>query len=48
MAGYLSARNSRGMIVRPRNNSLDLCVLFVAYAAGQGALTAILTRVVGG
>lgn len=48
MAGYISARNSRGMIVRPRNNSLDLCVLFVAYAAGQGALTAILTRAFGG
>lgn len=48
MAAYLSARNSRGMIVRPRNNSLDLCVLFVAYAAGQGALTAILTRAFGG
>jgi cytochrome c oxidase subunit I+III len=48
MAGYLSARNSRGMIVRPRNNSLDLCVLFVTYAAAQGALTAVLTRAVGG
>ncbi|MGE8135907.1 cbb3-type cytochrome c oxidase subunit I [Novosphingobium subterraneum] len=48
MAGYLSARNSRGMIVHPRNNSLDLCVLFVAYAAGQGTLTAILTRAFGG
>ncbi|KKC27023.1 cbb3-type cytochrome c oxidase subunit I, partial [Sphingomonas sp. SRS2] len=48
MAGYISARNSRGMIVRPRNNSLDLCVLWVVYAAGQGALTAVLTRAVGG
>ena len=48
MAGYISARNSRGMIVRPRNNSLDLCVLFVVYAAGQGALTTVLTRAIGG
>ena len=48
MAGYISARNSRGMIVRPRNNSLDLCVIFVTYAAAQGALTAILTRALGG
>ena len=48
MAAYISARNSRGMIVRPRNNSLDLCVLFVSYAAGQGALTTILTRAFGG
>jgi cytochrome c oxidase subunit I+III len=48
MAGYLSARNSRGLIVRPRNNSLDLCVLWITYAAGQGALTAILTRAFGG
>ena len=48
MAGYISARNSRGMIVRPRNNSLDLCVLFITYAAGQGALTTVLTRAFGG
>lgn len=48
MAGYISARNSRGMIVRPRNNSLDLCVLWIVYAAGQGALTAAITRSVGG
>ena len=47
MAGYIAARNSRGMIVRPRNNSLDLCVLFVSYAAGQGALTTVLTRAFG-
>ena len=48
MAGYISARNSRGTIARPRNNSLDLCVLFVTYAAGQGALTTILPRALGG
>ena len=48
MAAYLSARNSRGMIVRPRNNSMDLCVLFLLYAAAQGALTAIVTRAFGG
>ena len=44
MAAYLSARNARGLIVRPRNNSMDLIVLFLVYAAGEGALTAILTR----
>ncbi len=44
MAGYISARNARGLIVRPRNNSLDLCVLFTVYAAGQGTVTAVLTR----
>ena len=48
MAAYLSARNSRAMIVRPRNNSMDLCVLFLLYAAAQGALTAIVTRAFGG
>ncbi len=47
MACYLCARNSRGMIVRPRNNSLDLCVLWVVYAAAQGAMTGVLTRLVG-
>ncbi len=44
MAAYISARNARGLIVRPRNNSLDLCVLFTVYAAGQGAVTAVLAR----
>ena len=44
MGGYIAARNSRGLIVRPSNNSLDLCVLFVGYAAAQGAVTAVLTR----
>jgi len=48
MAGYISARNSRGMLTRPRNNSVDLCVLWVVYAAGQGAVTALLTRMFGG
>ena len=48
MAAYIAARNSRGMIVRPRNNSLDMCVLWIVYAAGQGSLTALLTRAVGG
>jgi cytochrome c oxidase subunit I+III len=47
MAAYISARNSRGMIVRPRNNSLDLCVLWVLYAAGQGTMTALVTRAFG-
>jgi cytochrome c oxidase subunit I+III len=47
MAIYISARNSRGMIVRPRNNSLDLCVMWICYAAGQGALTALITRAFG-
>ena len=44
MAAYLSARNSRGLIVRPRNNSFDLVVLFLAYSAAQGVLAALLTR----
>ncbi|EQB00945.1 cbb3-type cytochrome c oxidase subunit I [Sphingobium sp. HDIP04] len=48
MAAYISARNSRAMIVRPRNNSLDLCVLWVIYAAGQGTVTALVTRAFGG
>jgi cytochrome c oxidase subunit I+III len=44
MAAYLSARNSRGLIVRPRNNSYDLVVLFIAYSAAQGFVAALLTR----
>ena len=48
MACYIAARTGRGVIVRPRNNSLDVCVLWLVYAAGQGTVTALLTRVVGG
>jgi cytochrome c oxidase subunit I+III len=44
MAAYLSARNSRGLIVRPRNNSYDLVVIFIAYTAAQGVIGALLTR----
>ena len=44
MAAFLSARNSRGLIVRPRNNSYDLIVLFIAYTAAQGAISALLAR----
>ena len=44
MAAYLSARNSRGLIVRPRNNSYDLVTMFIAYSGAQGALGALLVR----
>ena len=30
--------------VRPRNNSYDLVVIFIAYAAAQGVIGALLTR----
>ena len=44
MALYVAARNSRGLVTRPRNNSVDLAVLFIVYTAAQGALTAALVR----
>ena len=44
MAAYLTARNSQAMVTRPRNNTFDLVALFTLYTAGQGALTAIITR----
>src|SRR3546814_2787504 len=36
MTGYLAARNSRALMTRPRNNSMDLTVIFICYTAGQG------------
>ncbi|MFN3387781.1 MAG: cbb3-type cytochrome c oxidase subunit I [Allosphingosinicella sp.] len=48
MALYLAARNSRGLVTRPRNNSFDLTVMFLVYTAGQGLLAALLTRLVPG
>ncbi|MGE0773932.1 MAG: cbb3-type cytochrome c oxidase subunit I [Sphingomonadaceae bacterium] len=44
MGGYIAVRNSRGLIVRPRNNSVDLMVLFLGYTAIQGSLAALLVR----
>jgi cytochrome c oxidase subunit I+III len=44
MALYLAARNSRGLVTRPANNSLDLTMLFIAYTGTQGALAATLVR----
>lgn len=44
MGGYIAVRNSRGLIVRPRNNSVDLMVLFLGYTAMQGSLAALLVR----
>jgi cytochrome c oxidase subunit I+III len=44
MSLYVAARNSRGLVTRPANNSFDVTVLFVAYTGGQGALAAALAR----
>src|SRR3546814_20262865 len=44
MTGYLAARNSRALMTRPRNNSMDLTVNFICYTAGPGIVSALLTR----
>ncbi len=44
MALYLAARNARGLVTRPANNSFDVVVLFIAYTGAQGAAAALLTR----
>ncbi len=44
MAAYLAARNSRGQITRPRNNTFDLVVIFLVYTAVQGSASALLVR----
>ena len=48
MGLYLAARNARGLVTRPRNNSVDLVTLFIVYTAGQGAAIALLARLVDG
>ena len=48
MAAFLAARTARGLVTRPRNNTLDLITLFVIYAAAQGAGAAVITRLVPG
>ncbi|MES2492500.1 MAG: cbb3-type cytochrome c oxidase subunit I [Pseudomonadota bacterium] len=44
MTGYLMARNARGLIVRPHNNTFDLTTMFVVYSAAQGGFIAALTH----
>lgn len=44
MAAYLSARNARGLLIRPRCNTMDLVVLFLAYTGVQSCISAGLTR----
>ena len=41
---FLLAKNSRGMIVRPRSVTFDVVLLFVTYTALQGIASASLTR----
>jgi cytochrome c oxidase subunit I+III len=48
MGGYLFARNARGIVTRPANNSVDLIVLFTIYTAGQGIVSALIARLVPG
>jgi len=48
MALYIAVRTSRGLVTKPRNNSFDLAVIFLAYTAGQAALSALLVRLVPG
>jgi len=48
MGGYLFARNARGIVSRPANNSVDLVVLFTVYTAAQGIFSTLLTRLVPG
>ena len=47
MAGYCAARAARGLVMQPRNNSIDLALLFLAYTAAQGLTGALFGRLVG-
>ena len=44
MALYLGMRNARALVTKPRNTTFDVIVLFIVYAAGQGSIAAMLTR----
>ncbi|HMO74849.1 MAG TPA: cbb3-type cytochrome c oxidase subunit I [Sphingopyxis sp.] len=47
MAAYCAARAVRGLVSQPANNTIDVTMLFLAYAAGQGLVGALFTRVIG-
>lgn len=47
MAGYMIARGMKGLIVTPRNNSVDLVALFLGYTAAQGVVGTIAARLAG-
>ena len=47
MALYCAARAVRGLVPQPRNNSIDLTMLFLVYTAAQGVTGALVSRLVG-
>ena len=47
MAAYCALRAARGLVSQPRNNSIDLTVLFLGYTAAQGLVGAIFGRLIG-
>jgi len=47
MALYCAARAARGLVPQPRNNSIDLAMLFLVYTAAQGVTGALVSRLVG-
>jgi cytochrome c oxidase subunit I+III len=47
MAAFCAARTLRGLVSLPRNNSVDLAMLFLAYTAVQGLVAALFGRAFG-
>ncbi|WP_447763902.1 cbb3-type cytochrome c oxidase subunit I [Sphingopyxis panaciterrae] len=47
MAAFCAARALRGLVSLPRNNSVDLTMLFLAYTAVQGLVAALFGRAFG-
>ena len=47
MIAYAVARAVRDLVTIPRNNTVDLTVLFLVYVAGQGLIGALVGRLVG-
>jgi cytochrome c oxidase subunit I+III len=47
MAGYCAVRAVRGLVIQPKNNSIDLAALFIAYTAVQGAVGTVFGRAIG-
>lgn len=48
MGLYLAGRTARGLLTRPRNNTVDLVTLFTGYTAVQGIAAALLTHLLSG
>ncbi|MBB5984906.1 cbb3-type cytochrome c oxidase subunit I [Sphingobium lignivorans] len=47
MAGYCAARVLRGLVSVPANTTVDVCALFIGFAAAEGLVGSVFSRLIG-